>query len=192
MQSHNRPGSKKRWFRVGPGLLLALIVAGAILASGKLFNKMPADPGTGSIVWEADAHGHLHRVNAPTTPTQGVLPRIWKPEVRLLSQSASPLHLTAAQRTRLAALDTAWQREKAQIEAEMSQASADARAVAVRATPERAASATQIMQRLGDYSTLSAQYDVRRTAYWVQGYALLSPEQQRKMERLTKAARRGE
>ncbi len=192
MQSHNRLGTKKRWFRVGPGLLLALIVAGAILASGQWFNKMPTDPGTGSIVWEADAHGHLRRVSAPTTPKQGVPPRLWKPEVSLLSKSASLLHLTAAQRTCLAALATAWEREKAQIEAEMDRASTNARAVAAHATPERAASATQMMQRLGDYSTLSAQYDSRRTAYWVQGYAILSPEQQRKMESLTEAARRKE
>ena len=72
----------------------------------------------------------------------------------------------------------------------MSLASADAHAVVARATPERAASATQILQRLGDYSTLSAQYDLRRTAYWMQGGAVLTSGQRKELERVTEAARR--
>ena len=190
MSSPDPPNIKRSRLRIGPGLLLALVIAGAILASGSLFDNKHTDPAAGNIVWEADAQGHLRRVHAVATVKQAPLPRLWKPEVGLLVRDAVQLVLTTAQRARLEALDAAWQHDRAQLETQMSAASADAQAVVTRATPERAASATQILQRLGDYSTLSTQYDLRRTSYWMQGTALLTPEQHKTLERLTEAAQR--
>lgn len=190
MKSHNLPGIKRPWFRLGPGLLLALVMAGALIASGQLFNKAPADPSTGSIVWEADAQGHLRQVSAPTVVTHAALPRLWKPEVTLLVENASILRLTAEQRSRLVTLDAAWRREKAEMEDQMNHAFTNAHAVVERATPEKAASATHIVNSLGDYSTLSAQYDSLRDAYWNQGGARLTSGQKKALARLTEAARR--
>lgn len=189
MKSLNDPDKKRPWFRIGPGFILALVIAAAIIAWGQLPNKTPYAPGAGSLVWEADAQGHLRRVSAPTAVKQAPLPPLWKPEVSLLLERASELHLSGAQRSRLTTLNTAWQREKTEMEAVLNRSSVEAHTVLEHATPERPASATQIMNNLSDYSTLSAEYDARRAAFWVQGCAVLTAEQKKAFEKLGEAAR---
>lgn len=189
MKSIHQPGIKRQWFRIGPGLVFALIVAAVLVASGQITRRTPLDPGAGSIVLEADSQGHLRRVSTPSIkPTS--IPRLWKPEVVLLLAHGTELRLNARQRVALNELNAAWLREKAQLEREMKRATSDVKQFFERATPERGMSTTQVASSLGDYSALSQQYDQYRVVYWTQANKVLTYEQRQWLDKITKVGRR--
>jgi hypothetical protein len=180
----NQTSAKRRWFLLGPGTILALVVGVAIVATNRLANRPPADPNAGRIVYEADAQGRMRRVTTPST-VRRPLPRPWKPEVSLLLERASVLKLDAGQIKELTALNSAWLREKAALLHEIERAASGAR-------PQGSASASQITAGLGDYSRLSQQYNERRANYWRRAVAKLTGEQVQTFDRLTDAARKGD
>jgi hypothetical protein len=53
-------------------------------------------------------------------------------------------------------------------------------------------SAAQVVSSLGDYSTLSQQYDQRRAAYWTQAVAVLTNTQRQRFNRPIETERREE
>jgi hypothetical protein len=165
---------------LGPGTVLALVVAIALLASGKLAPRPPADPAAGRIVYEADAAGHMRRVASPTISRSGP----FKPEPSLLLNRSARLGLTAPQREAIRRLDLAWQRENCDIGRQLAAASSAAREQVGAA---HGASASRVAISLREYSALSRTYDERRGHYWRLAWSQLSERQQRLFSRAISA-----
>lgn len=183
-----RQGEKRLRRRVGSGFLFAAGV-GAMVLYGSLTRPESSAANAGQVVYEADARGHLRRVAAPTTSSVQT-PPLWKPEPRLLLDDAATLHLRPDQRERLSALNTGWQREKADLARQLERAASAAGARMKTATPGPGASPALLAGSLSDYSALSERYDHERAAYWTQAVALLTPAQRGQADRLRPSAGR--
>ena len=185
-RSESRQAAKRPRPRVGPGILLAAAV-GAILLYGQVTRPQSSAALSGQIVYEADAQGHLRRVAAPSTPAAQI-PTLWKPEVGRLLEHDSQLNLRSEQRAKLKALNTQWQRGKAEFEQQIQHSLEDARAALKRTTPEHTASPATVAGSLSDYSALSAQYDQQRMAYWAKAVGFLTPAQRGQIDSLRQLA----
>ena len=193
MGAQTSPSARRRWLRLGPGTIIALIVAVAALASGRLNEPNKAALSAGRVVYEADAQGRMRRVDAAAPPPRPLaLPRLWKPEPRMVLDRQSELHLTSGQRRTVAALDAGWRHDRAQLEAEMQPIATRAGQGAGAESETQGVSMAQLRQGLADYSELSRAYDARRADYWQRAVAVLTARQRRTMERAPDASRRSE
>ena len=141
-------------------------------------------------MYEADSRGSMRKVDAATT-LQSKPPPLWKPEVALMLTFRAELKLDHDQKQKIAALVAAWRQERAQLEADIRRAMSDADAVRKEAQTNQSASAGRITSSLGDYSSLSHQFNEERASYWTQAVAILTPEQKSALDRLTSPARNG-
>ncbi|MCW3096435.1 MAG: hypothetical protein JWL77_2053 [Chthonomonadaceae bacterium] len=180
--------TKRPWWRLGPGTIVALMVGAAVL--GWQISR-PPDPNMGRILYESDASGHLHRVAAPSVQAapQSVL-LLWKPEVSLLLERGPELHLTATQRIELQKLDAVWSREKADRQQRLRVATGDADTLLQRSVPDRSTSLTVVRSSLEDYSRLSEEYVRRRSEYWTQAIGLLTAKPRQQFDRIRSSVNR--
>jgi hypothetical protein len=176
----------------GPGTVGAALIALAIITTGVL-NRQPAQGlNAGRVAFEADGQGRMRRVEKvlANTGEPGPVAPLWKPEVSLLNENAYALNLSTAQQQKLTPLDESWRREKALLLAGMDQASAQTTQAAGTAQSLRGVPLSVIKQSLGDYSSLSRQYDERRRDYWAQATTPLSPAQRDKLDAVGASARK--
>ena len=89
---------------------------------------------------------------------------LWKPEPTLLLKRAD-LGLSADQLTSIKAISHEWETEKRQL------------LTAMQGTSPARGRVDQIQSQLGDYSRLSQQYNVARSARWSEVAQLLTPRQ---------------
>ncbi|HET6385870.1 MAG TPA: hypothetical protein VFJ58_20965 [Armatimonadota bacterium] len=167
---------RRLWF--GPGALLALGGAVALVASGWLASPQPG-VNAGRLVYEADAHGQMRRVDPSLPRTASApkpLPPLWKPEPAWLLKQSTRLGLTAPQMKKMSALQTSWQQVKRGLQHDMAE-------IAARTLhPEKGNSRiplAAVQQGMAGYSELSREYDAQRSGAWVQGLSLLSGGQRR-------------
>ncbi|MCW3054035.1 MAG: hypothetical protein JWN14_3205 [Chthonomonadales bacterium] len=180
--------TKRPWWRIGPGTVVALMVGAAVLGWQISWHQ---DSDRGRIVYEADASGHLHQVAAPSVQTTPrIPPPLWKPEVPLLLERGQKLHLSAVQRTDLQKIEAMWSREKADWQQRMKEATEDADALLQRSGAERGNSFTIVRSSLENYSRLSEEYDQRRAEYWIQAVGLLTNNQRQQLDRVRLSANR--
>ena len=177
------------WWRLGPGVIIALL-AGAAFLYGQ--SAPPDNPNAGRIAYEADANGHLQRVSRPTMQPGAVvtLPPLWKPETGFLVRYAGDLGLTMDQQTSARKLDTLWSQEKTALCRRLGESSQDTNALLKRADPEKRASLSLVTTSLNDYAQLSEEYDRRRNGYWIQAVAVLNPGQRQRLDHLRQAGKR--
>ncbi len=186
LQTNTHKLGKCQRLRIGPGTLLAVVVAAAILY-GQVMRPQPTAAGTSQIVYEADAQGHLRRVAAPTmSPT--TVPPLWKPEISFLLDHDGELNLRLDQRKQMNTLNMAWLREKSALEQQINRAATDADTLLKQATPEHGAAPAMVASSLSDYSALSAEYDQRRAAYWAKAAGLLTPTQLHQLDNVRPSA----
>src|SRR6185503_8016423 len=120
------PGRRRRfWF--GPGTLMALLTAGAILSLRTADRPAEAGISAGRINYQADGLGHMRKVDggsgaAVSSPSRP----LWKPEVSLLQEHRRELHLTSPQMKGIGVLDEAWRGERAALQTAIQDASANA------------------------------------------------------------------
>lgn len=105
---------------------------------------------------------------ASSAPRNSSLPApqkpLWKPEPALLLAHEG-LGLTVSQRDSIEKVSRAWQAEKQHLLA------------AMRGTAPTQGRVDQIQSQLGDYSRLSQQYNVARSARWSEAAQYLTPRQ---------------
>ncbi len=89
---------------------------------------------------------------------------LWKPEPVLLLTRAD-LELTASQRTAIEKISKEWEVEKRHM------------LDAMQGTEPTQGRLDQIQSQLGDYSRLSEQYNIARSARWSEAAQLLTPRQ---------------
>ena len=191
----SQPPTKPRRRLLGPGTVVALIVALGIWVFGRTGDRPVVDPGIGQTRYEADnpegARVRMRASAAPGTPSVKP-PPLWKPEVGLIMQYGSKLQLNGHQKQRIEALHSAWTLEKAGLEEAMRSAVSAAGGTQKVAQRYHSASASQITGSLGDYSRLSHQYNEQRAAYWQQALSALTAEQKSVLERTTVGDRKGQ
>jgi hypothetical protein len=175
--------ARRPWWRPGPATLFALVVG-----AGIVWWQMPrpSESATGRLAYEADASGHLRRVDSPALfpGSQPAAPALWKPEVPLLLARGQELRLTASQGEAIHRLEADWRAEKADWQRRLGDASGKADALLQRPTPEHGASLTAVRSGLEDYSRLSEEYDRRRAGYWMQATALLTSTQRQQLDQI--------
>jgi len=179
-----KPAAAKRpWWRPGPGAIVALVVAAAIVAWQI---SRPPGPDAGRITYEADANGRLRRVDRPSlrNAARTAPPPFWKPEAHLLLERDRELRLTATQRAALRKLDAKWKLEKARLQQRLAENTREANTLLQRAAPEHGASLTAVRTGLEDYSRLSEEYDGRRAGFWMRARGLLTSLQRQQFDRL--------
>lgn len=181
-------GKKRRWLRLGPATVLALLAAVGIALTGRFTKPPGADPNAGRVIFEADAKGRLHRVGAPSGE-RTLPPKLWKPSPVFLLEHAPALKLNTRQHTAIEAQNSAWALEKTRLEQEISFA-AGASTRVKSALPGQNVSISQVTDDLKDYSRLSRQYDERRADYWRQSLSVLTAEQQQILSAITQTIRR--
>ena len=186
LQTNVHKLDKRARLRIGPGTLLAVVVAAAILY-GQVMRPQPTAAGTGQIVYEADAQGHLRRVATPTMSSDK-LPPLWKPEVSLLLNQDGEINLRPEQRKQVNTLKMEWLREKSALEQQIERAATDADTLLKQATPKHGAAPAMVASSLRDYSALSAEYDQRRADYWVKATGLLTPAQFHQLDNMRQSA----
>ena len=173
MPSHNEPirngrsapPPKPRWFRVGPGLLLAII--GSVL----LWRQLPPGPG-GST-----GPPRMERTRVDVTP---VAP-LSAPDPNWLLSQKEVLGLSAGQVQKLTKLEARWSRDTHELRDEIARASEEfnrdmasggAKGVTIEALREKAA----------PVSALSRELTEARRAWWGDARKVLTPAQQKKAE----------
>jgi hypothetical protein len=174
----------------GLGTILALILAVVIIGSGWFTGGGQTGPRSGNTAFEADAHGRMRRVSAPSDTAAEIPPPLWKPEPDFLAQHAAELQLDAARCRSMDALDAAWRREKSQWEAEMRSALDGPGALLQEPSSAKRVSLAQVRQGMSEYSAISREYDARRADVWEQAADLLTEAQRRKLDALAHQRRR--
>ncbi len=191
---NSQPPSKLRRRLLGPGTVVALIVAVGIWVFGLNGDRPAVDANLGQTRYSADhlesARGSMHASAVPGAPIAKP-PPLWKPEVDLILQHGSQLQLSDRQKQRIEALHSSWTLEKTSLEEAMRSAVSSAGGTQKVAQRYHSASASQITGSLGDYSRLSQQYNEQRAACWLQALAALTTEQKTVLERLTVYDRKG-
>lgn len=159
------PLRKPRWFRVGPGLLLAII--GSLL----LWRQLPRDPG-GST-----GPPRIERTRVDIKPE--ALPSAPDPEWLLAQQHA--LALSGAQVQKLLALKKRWNRDTHELRDALARASdqfnrdmasGGGKGVTIEALREKAT----------PVSALSRELTEARRAWWGEARMVLTPAQQKQAE----------
>ena len=176
---------RRRWLRLGPGTILAMAIAAAILISGRLSQPPTVGPDAGKIAYESDSAGKMRRVDTPATVAEAV-PPLWKPEPSLLLDRDKGLALTDSQRKELRSLSTRWLKHKESLNRQIEQASAGA------GTLRRSGSSASIgalRESLAGYSELSREYDAVRSQYWQLSLSLLTASQRKRVEQFAPRAR---
>lgn len=183
MKANIASGKKRRWYRLGPVTILALIAAVGILFAGRFAKSPLPDPNVGRIVFEADAKGHLRRLDAPSGLLHTALP-LWKPVPGFLLEHAQELNLNSRQRKEIERMNSAWLSEKALLEQRISYAASDANTHLHISDSSQNVSALKVTDSLKDYSRLSREYDERRADSWRRSLALLTTKQQESLNRI--------
>ncbi len=183
VKKDTQTGRWRRWFLLGPGSIIALIVGVGIAVAGRLADKPGPDPNAGHIVFEAGKDGRLQRVDSPSVPRIPIR-RLWKPGPDLLIEHGSALKLSNVQRSQIGKLNAQWRTEKTALELDLCTAAQNASARVQADETGDAASQSQIVSGLAAYSQLSRSYEESRVDFWRRAAALLSAEQRNKLQQL--------
>jgi hypothetical protein len=187
--SERRSGRRRMWF--GPGTVLALLIAATVIGSGRLNGQARAIQDAGRVVYEADSHGRMQRVSAPSeAPAPSPVKPLWKPEVGPLLRGSRDLGLTTEQQKRLTKLNDAWLIEKASLEAALNDISRQVTGAAP-SDGTHGMSLRAIQAGMGDYSGLSRDYDGRRAFYWMKAVEALSAKQRVQVDKWAAAGSLG-
>lgn len=162
-----------RWFRFGPGLLLAIIASVVVWQRQPLRRDAPV-----RTVPEA---GEYVNLSQPDTTSEADRPLPAAPDPDWLLSQRKALSLNAAQTRRLSALHARWQRDTRELRAMLTNASqqfqrdmANERkdAVTLQVLSERAAPVAELSQQLAQ----------ARRAWWSEAAQVLSAVQRRRAE----------
>lgn len=153
---------RKRWLRVGPGLVLALLAI--VLLWPTLRDGMRSD------------RPRIERSQLAVIPAPPAAP-----ELGWLLEQRDALELTPAQGEKLGRLKTRWDRETQSLREGLDEASREfERGIGGGEGPPR--SIQQIQERAAPLSELSRRLAEARRAYWSEAARLLTPAQRRQAE----------
>lgn len=155
MKRRSRLAARPRFFRLGPGLLLA------ILASVAVWAFMPREPGR--LKTEPLAAASMPAVASAPDPH-------W-----MLRQSES-LGLSPAQASTLRQLVSRWDHDTADLRRELDNATADLKKQ-IPSNPGAKLSTQQLMQEAAPLSALSRQLADARRAWWADARTVMTPRQ---------------
>ncbi|MEP6756279.1 MAG: hypothetical protein ABJA67_12315 [Chthonomonadales bacterium] len=170
----NRPRRRRL---LGPGTILALILAAGIAITGRFANRPQVAPEAGRIVFEADEKGHMRRAGSPSA-SKTSMPILWKPEPGLLLEHSDKLHINPDQRTKIQSLNNKWLTAKAELEVEIGRTQLSAGDRVKTVDSGRNVTPAEITTNLQDYSQLSRHYNQLRADFWNKSVAVLSTAQQ--------------
>jgi Spy/CpxP family protein refolding chaperone len=160
MAKRRRPQrpARRRWFTIGPGLLMAVALSVYIAAQRGLFTK-PRPPVVEHVGPEA----------SDTPPAA---------EISFLLDRADQLHLTDAQRARLRALHDQWARATADQRAALDREQKELdRFMKSAQKVGKPTPLSEIQRRAGPISELSGQLASARRDYWERAMHVLDPDQ---------------
>ena len=175
---------RRKLGRVGPGTILAILGAAVLFISGKMSEPRARAGVSGRMVYEADANGKMQPVESPSAAAINI-PPLWKPEPEWALQRGAELNLTAAQKDQIERLRAEWAAEKQTFSQAMNGSAAELERTVSPSAGHRGASMSFLKSGLADYSTLSRQYDARRTIFWQRTVDLLSKAQRERVETLS-------
>lgn len=184
-RDRTRPG--RIWF--GPGTILALSICGGALLLSSLKTGGNTLLDAGRIAFESDGQGHMKRVaTGGIVASRSPLPPLMKPEPGLLQEHVRDLALTDSQQRSILAADSGWRTEKSRIVAALRDASTNEFEVIDQRSREHAVSLNLLKHGLGEYSSLSRQYDSIRAEYWLRATSVLNGTQRAKVALLLTSA----
>ena len=151
----------RRWFRVGPGLVIALAAA--------------------YFVWRA-APAEEHR--APLLPASSAYPAkttgLSAPDPEWLAAKGKAFGIEDSRMQRLKRLQARWERDTRQLRSELS--SASALLAASLPDRERPSPLESLKDKAAPMSALTQQLLEARSAWWREASASLTPEQRKRVE----------
>jgi hypothetical protein len=157
-----RRGPRTRWLRLGPGLVLALILSAVTWLREQPLRQ--AD--TGRPVVERVA---LPGNRSPRTP-----------DVADLLAHAGELRLTPLQRTQLKQLVRQWAPESAERQQAMREAAGDFARFMARAQHHEKQGAADLYRQAAEGSARTSEWLARKAYFWQRGLAELTPAQRRR------------
>ena len=162
----NQAAPKRRWWRFGPGLLLACAAIAWLWPH----------------LFPAAKPPHIERsVQSSTVPAA----LSSAPETTWLLQQRDVLKLNAAQAEKLQKLVARWQRDTKSLRVALESASANYnRDMAHDAKAGRKVTIEQLQERAGPVSELSRQLSQARRAWWDEAAQVLADEQRRNAEQM--------
>ena len=160
MSTASKPVPKRSLFRVGPGLILA------ILASVAVWAFMPREPSRPKILPSPAA-------SAPAVASA--------PDPHWLLRQTDALGLTSAQVSKLGRLVARWDRNTAGLRRELDAATADLQK-RMPGQPGTKLSVPQIQQEAAPMADLSRQMADARRAWWADARTVMTPDQRARAE----------
>ena len=159
---------KRRWFRLGPGLLLAII------ASVLLWRQLP--PRTGGSTELPPPRIERKRVDIePVVPLSAPDPT-W-----LLSQHEA-LGLSTAQVQKLRQLELRWSRDTRELQDALARVSGDFNRDMAATGSSKGVTLEALRQQAAPVSALSRQLAAARRAWWSEASSVLTPVQQKQVQ----------
>jgi hypothetical protein len=164
------PRPKRRWLTIGPGIVIALAIS-ALIGSQWIRTEIAArrQRSAPPIVERQVISSSYEETSGPT------------PEVSFILDRAGKLHLTHAQLTRLAALQSKWQKFYAPKIAAANRAAENTNKYLAKhgsRTP-----VAQIQDAAGPVIALSGEISSARRSYWDQAVRFLDPGQRVMIQR---------
>lgn len=178
----NIENKRRPWWRFGPGTIVAIIIAAAVVVWQSVAH--PSQDGLGQVTYEADASGRLQRTSSHSSPvTAGsTVPPLWKPEVQLLLDHSRELHLSPVQVKSIQRMDADWLAEKADLQQQIDMATGDTDALLYSSSAQHKAPLASVKRGMADYSRLSEEFNQRRTDFWIRTTRVLTTEQCQKLD----------
>ncbi len=170
-QSHIKP----RWFRFGPGLLLAIIASVIVWQRQPLRAPARTVPEAAAYL-KSSSQAKSREGGAEFVPAFSAAP---DPDW-LLSQRKA-LALSAGQTRNLGSLRARWQRDTRELRAMLARASEQFQRD-MESGKERAVTLPEIQERAAPVAELSRQLAQARRAWWSEASGLLSVEQRKRAE----------
>lgn len=157
----------RRRFRIGPGLLAAIVAGGCILWRDR---DRLLQPGPRPVAV------------LPTTDDVGLIPEpVW------LLHRADAIGLSSEQRRRVEAIVAAWRADTAPVRRAVATAGAAVSGYLNVREPGGSVAPAELQEVSAEYSALSATLATARQAAWNQAWELLRPDQRQRVRELRRA-----